>query len=204
MMEHCGTKKIETERLILRHFMSDDAQLMFRNWASDCEVTRFLTWRAHMNTEVSRYVMDEWVNSYTDEKFYQWAIVPKDVGEPIGSIACVSMNEDVGCVQIGYCIGRKWWHMGYTSEALKAVIDFFFDEVGADRIEARHDPRNPHSGGVMKKCGMPVYPADLGLSVEDTIHALLGSREIRDKYLTSSMLWDLGLLGETAEKLPCP
>lgn len=44
--------------------------------------------------------------------------------------------------------------MGYTSEALKAVIDFFFDEVGADRIEARHDPRNPHSGGVMKKCGM--------------------------------------------------
>lgn len=154
MMEHCGTKKIETERLILRHFMSDDAQLMFRNWASDCEVTRFLTWRAHMNTEVSRYVMDEWVNSYTDEKFYQWAIVPKDVGEPIGSIACVSMNEDVGCVQIGYCIGRKWWHMGYTSEALKAVIDFFFDEVGADRIEARHDPRNPHSGGVMKKCGM--------------------------------------------------
>ena len=62
-------------------------------------------------------------------------------------------------------------------------------------------PPREHILALMKKCGMPVYPADLGLSVEDTIHALLGSREIRDKYLTSSMLWDLGLLDETALRL---
>ena len=29
-----------------------------------------------------------------------------------------------------------------------------FEEVGANRIEARHDPANPASGEVMKKCGM--------------------------------------------------
>lgn len=40
------------------------------------------------------------------------------------------------------------------SEALKVVMDFLFDEVGVNRIEARFDPRNPHSGAVMKKCGM--------------------------------------------------
>ena len=40
------------------------------------------------------------------------------------------------------------------SEALKAVMDYFFDRVGANRIECLHDPRNPHSGMVMKKCGM--------------------------------------------------
>ena len=57
---------------------------------------------------------------------------------------------------------------------------------------------------LMKSCGMPLTPKDLNLTAEDTIHALKGSREIRDKYLTSSLLWDLGLLGETAEKLPCP
>ena len=36
----------------------------------------------------------------------------------------------------------------------QAVMDFLFDEVDVNRIESRHDPRNPHSGGVMKKCGM--------------------------------------------------
>jgi len=54
---------------------------------------------------------------------------------------------------------------------------------------------------LMKSCGMPMTPADLKLSYQDTVDALLGSRDIRDKYLTSSLLWDLGLLEETAEKL---
>ena len=54
---------------------------------------------------------------------------------------------------------------------------------------------------LMRQCGMPLTPADLHLSRQDTLDALEGSREIRDKYLTSSLLWDLGLLHETAEKL---
>ena len=54
---------------------------------------------------------------------------------------------------------------------------------------------------LMKKCGMPLTPADLGISREDTLNALEGSREIRDKYLTSSLLWDLGLLSEAGQKL---
>lgn len=40
-MEHKGTKTIETERLILRAFRAEDAEAMFRNWASDPEVTKF-------------------------------------------------------------------------------------------------------------------------------------------------------------------
>ena len=37
---------------------------------------------------------------------------------------------------------------------MTAVMDFLFGEVGVNRISARHDPNNPHSGGVMRKCGM--------------------------------------------------
>ena len=33
-------------------------------------------------------------------------------------------------------------------------MDFFFDEVGVNRVESRHDPNNPNSGAVMRKCGM--------------------------------------------------
>lgn len=47
-----------------------------------------------------------------------------------------------------------YWHREITSEALKALIDFFFDEVGVKRIESGHDIKNPNSGKVMKKCGM--------------------------------------------------
>ena len=41
---------------------------------------------------------------------------------------------------------------------------------------------------------MPLTPQDIGFTTQDTQDALLGAREIRTKYLTSSLLWDLGLL----------
>ena len=40
------------------------------------------------------------------------------------------------------------------TEALGAVINYLFKVVGMNRIEAKHDTNNPHSGCVMKKCGM--------------------------------------------------
>ena len=54
----------------------------------------------------------------------------------------------------------------------------------------------------MKKTGMPVEPNDLdNISEEDVITAYLGARDIRDKYLSCSFLWDMGLEMEAAEKI---
>lgn len=153
-MKHVGTKTIETARLILRPFSMDDAQMMFRNWASDPEVTKYLPWTTHANVDVTKMVLNDWTSHYGEENYYQWAIIPKDLGAPIGSITGVKIDENAQWLEIGYCIGRNWWHRGYVSEALKALIAFFFEEVGVGRIQARHDPRNVHSGAVMRKCGM--------------------------------------------------
>lgn len=153
-MKHLGTMRVETERLILRRFTMDDADAMFRNWANDPEVTKYLTWPAHSSVEVSRMVLESWVFQYDDNAFYQWAIVPRDIGEPVGSIGAVHGRDEIAMVHIGYCIGKKWWKQGITSEALTALIRFFFEEAGMNRVESRHDPRNPNSGRVMKKCGM--------------------------------------------------
>jgi len=154
-MNHCGTQMLETSKLVLRKFTAEDGEAIYKNWASDAEVTKYLTWPTHSTNAVSKMIAEAWANGYTDEKFYQWAIVLKENGdEPIGSISAVHVDDDVAAVEIGYCIGRTWWHRGITAEALQAVMDFFFDVVGANRVEARHDSRNPNSGKVMQKCGM--------------------------------------------------
>ena len=154
MLTHKGTQRIETNRLILRPFTVDDAQAMFDNWASDPEVTKFLMWPTHTSVEISRMVLKDWVGSYDDKEYYQWAMELKETGTPIGSISVVSQNPRVCSAEIGYCMGKTWWHQGIMSEAVTAVIDFLFVEAGFNRLEARHDSRNPHSGNVMKKCGM--------------------------------------------------
>ena len=154
MLTHKGTQTIETSRLILRRVVKEDAEPMFRNWASDPEVTKFLTWPAHDCIAVSEAVIGSWLQEYEKENYYQWMIVLKELGEPIGSISVVRQNDRIEEAEIGYCIGTQWWHKGITSEALSAVMEYLFTEVGMNRVAARHDPNNPHSGDVMKKCGM--------------------------------------------------
>lgn len=154
MLTHKGTQTIETPRLILRRARQEDAEPMFRNWASDSEVTKYLTWPTHSNTAVSEMVIGSWLQEYERDNYYQWMIVLKEIGEPIGSISVVRQNDHVQEAEIGYCIGSRWWHQGIMTEALAAVIEYLLTEVGMNRVAARHDPNNPHSGGVMRKCGM--------------------------------------------------
>ncbi len=153
-MEHKGTVTLHSERLLLRRLTVQDAKAMYANWANDPEVTKFLTWPAYTDVSQANCILRDWEKLYDADTFYQWAIVPKDLGEPIGTISVVRFDKNTETAEIGYCIGKKWWHKGYTSEALRAVTAFLFDDVKINRLEARHDTNNPHSGAVMKKCGM--------------------------------------------------
>ena len=153
MLKHKGTRTIETPRLILRQARLEDAEPMFRNWANDEDVTKYLTWPTHGSAEVTKQVVAGWVESYEKDDYYHWMIVLKESDEPIGSLLA-SIVGRAQSAHIGYCIGKAWWHQGIMTEALAAVMDFLFDEVGFHRIESMHDPNNPNSGKVMAKCGM--------------------------------------------------
>ena len=61
-MQHMGTRTIETERLTLRRFAAEDAQAMYQNWASDPEVTIYLTWPTHESVDISAAVIADWVS----------------------------------------------------------------------------------------------------------------------------------------------
>ena len=54
---------------------------------------------------------------------------------------------------------------------------------------------------LMEKTGMPMKPSEIDISVDDVVDAFIGSRDIRDKYLSCSLLWDLGLTDAYAQIL---
>lgn len=153
-LNHLGTIPLETDRLLLRPFKRGDTDAMFKNWASDPEVTKYLTWPHYTSRDEVQLKIDEWVSNYAKPDFYQWAIVEKGSDDVIGTISVVSKNDLVHLAHIGYCIGRAFQGKGYMTEALTRLIDFFFDDVGYNRIEARHDPNNAASGRVMQKAGL--------------------------------------------------
>ena len=154
-MDQIGTKTIETERLILRRYVVEDAEDMYRNWAGDPEVTKFLSWPTHPNAEFSRKLLEKWVSYYDEGRTYNWGITLKGDDHVIGNIAVVEREERTRSYELGYVLGRAFWGRGIMPEALKAVIAYLFQgEKDLNRIIATHDVRNMKSGRVMQKAGM--------------------------------------------------
>ena len=108
---------------------------MFRTWASDEEVTRFLTWPAHEDVKVTSCIIADWYKGYEAPDYYQWAIELKETGEPIGSIAAEMATE----------LEEPWKPMiamviyGGITLALSLIHRMGLDRTGLDKqLKQRH------------------------------------------------------------------
>lgn len=153
-MNHIGTKELETKRIILRRINVNDAQLMYNNWASDIDVSRYVTWNVHKDVNETNELLKVWELEYTNLNCYRWCIVDKESNEPIGTIDVCKSNDSLDMAEIGYCMSKKHWGKGIMTECASRVVKFLFEEVGYKRIQATHALENPASGRVMQKIGM--------------------------------------------------
>ena len=141
---------LETDRLILRPFELDDEESMFNNWASDEEVTKYLTWNTHKSIEETKEVLAFWINQYEKEERINFAIVYKENNELIGGIDVVGYLE--GVPVIGYNLSRKYWNKGIMTEACKKVIELLFS-LNHEKIIIEAMVENIGSNRVIQKCG---------------------------------------------------
>ena len=81
-------------------------------------------------------------------------------GKVIGSLGVEPYNEEhypeldsLQGREIGYVLSREYWGQGLMPEAVKAVIDWLFQEVGLDFIICGHFDHNARSRRVIEKCG---------------------------------------------------
>ncbi len=153
MITHKGTKTLYTERLVLRKFTVDDSEDFYNNWGKDERVTRFLSWQPHKSVDETKELLKGWVDAYENDSTYNWAIEYK--GAAIGSLSVVGgINEKREFADLGYCMAYDYWNKGIMTEAVRAVIDYLFSEIGVNRIGISHAVKNPGSGRVAQKCGL--------------------------------------------------
>ncbi len=143
---------LETERLVLRPWCMADAEKLFR-LASDPLVGPAAGWAPHANVEESRQVIDDILS-----KQESYAICLKETGQVIGSISLKPAAKEIdiageGDLSVGYWLGSAYWGRGLASEALAAVIDHAFWELGADVLWAGYFEGNDRSRRCLEKCG---------------------------------------------------
>jgi [ribosomal protein S5]-alanine N-acetyltransferase len=151
-MNHQGTIKITTNRLILRPLQLNDAEAMYLGWATDLEVIKYLSWKPHLSVEETKRIISYWISNYPDPKFYIWGIQIIN-GPLIGTISIHSIHDGFERGEIGYALAKPYWNRGFVTEALQGLIDYAFGIVGFNRLEAHHALGNPASGRVLEKVG---------------------------------------------------
>lgn len=153
-MNNLGTKKLETERLILRRIEQDDYKQAYENWCSRERVSKYVLWSKHDNLNVTKNLYDKWISEYDDKETYRWIIKFKENKKAIGMIGVSKKFLAYSTCELGYCLSDDYWNKGIMTEAIKRVIKFLFEECSAKTIWAEFLENNPASGRVMEKAGM--------------------------------------------------
>ena len=154
-----NTPTLETDRLILRPFMVEDANDVFECWESDPDVAKYMFWTSHNDINKTREWIAFEIGQIEKEDWYRFAVVLKETKELIGTVL-IYFEEEVDCWEIGYNLGKKYWSKGYTTEAMKRVMKFATEELKLTQIVGRYAKENPASGNVMKKLGFQ-YEKDI-------------------------------------------
>ncbi len=144
--------RITGPRLVLRPPVLDDAGALFQRVARDPEVTRYLQWAPHPDVAATRRVITEKLNVGDDER--TWAIELRHSGEGIGLASC--RRPVPHSVEIGYCLGRRWWGKGLMAEALDMLLAALYADRRVYRVWATCSVENDRSARLLERAGFVV------------------------------------------------
>jgi ribosomal-protein-alanine N-acetyltransferase len=144
---------LRTPRLLLRRLRVEDAADIF-TYASDPQMTPFVFWEPHRTIEDTREFLGRTLQGYAEGLPAVWGIQHLADGVIIGGCAYHDISIMNLRGEIGYALARKYWGQGLMTEVVRAVLDYGFNALGLNRIEARCDVDNTGSWRVMEKVGM--------------------------------------------------
>lgn len=144
-------ERIETERLILRKPRAEDAEEIFRRYAGDPEVTRYLSWPTHRRLEQTQAFL-EW----SDEEWKRWPAGPYLVFERdreerlLGGTGLAFQTPTLAVT--GYVFAKDAWGQGFATETLEAMVKLA-RSCAVRRLVAVCHPNHRPSAHVLEKCG---------------------------------------------------
>ena len=143
---------LRTARLALRQLSQEDLEALFAIF-SNAEVMRYwstppYTRRAQVEERVRTFV-----EGYENGTSLSLGIEREEDHALVGNCSLFDFHEDSRRAQVGYCLGRPYWGMGYMHEALTALVNHAFDGLGLNRLEADIDPRNLASAKALERLG---------------------------------------------------
>ena len=142
------------ERIVLREFREGD-EAHVHEYASDLEVVRYMPWGPNSEEDTAAFVQRSLDSQQQDPRVtFEFAVTLAPDGRLIGGCGIRASNPAHRSGDMGYCLRRDAWGLGYGTEAGRLIRDFGFDVLGLHRIWATCDVDNAASAHVLEKLGL--------------------------------------------------
>jgi [ribosomal protein S5]-alanine N-acetyltransferase len=146
------TPTVHTARLCLRPFTSADADALF-GLHSSAHVLRYWDAPPWEERERAELFIAACRQMEEDGSGARPAIERVSDGAFIGWCGLSRWNPDYRSASLGYCLGDAAWGHGYATEAARALLQWGFDTLDLNRVQAETDTRNTASARVLEKLG---------------------------------------------------
>lgn len=147
----------ETERLILRELLPNDVDGYFE-MDSDPDVHIYLGSQPMQQKEQAANAIQFIRKQYIDNGIGRWAVIDKNSNTFLGwaglKLITELTNNHINYLDLGYRLSRKYWGMGYASEAAAASLAYAFNELQANEVYAIADCKNAASNKILIKTGL--------------------------------------------------
>jgi RimJ/RimL family protein N-acetyltransferase len=146
-------KVLETDRLTLRWFSTDDAEFILR-LLNEPSWLRYIGNRNVKTLDDARaYILKVPVAMYERHGFGLYAVELKDGGAPIGMCGLIK-RDSLDAVDIGFALLPEYWGKGYAYESAAAVMAYATGALGLKRVVAITSQDNDSSARLLEKLGM--------------------------------------------------
>jgi RimJ/RimL family protein N-acetyltransferase len=158
-------KILETERLLIRRFTSDDAPFILELLNEPSFIQNIGDRNIRSVEDARTYLLNGAIASYEKHGFGLSLVILKQTGEAIGMCGLIKRDE-LDDVDIGYAFLPRYWSKGYAVEAARATREYAKETIGLRRLAAIVDPANESSVRVLEKIGM-MFEKMVKLSADD-------------------------------------
>jgi [ribosomal protein S5]-alanine N-acetyltransferase len=143
---------LETKRLKLIEITHQHVDYLYEILSLE-EVTRYYgTNRFTLPAEATRLI-DMFHKNLLDKRGIRWGIKLKENQRIIGTVGLNGLQLKHKRAEIGYELHPYYWRMGFSSEAVKEVLRFSFNQLDLYRIGAVVYPENEASVNLLMKLG---------------------------------------------------
>ena len=145
-------KSLQTERLTLRRVTPDDAPHML-SYLSKPEVVRHMGLNPFTSLDDALEEIAWYDSIVANGTGMRWGITLTGQDEVIGSCGFLNVASKHQRAEVGFELSPDHWGSGIASEALEAVVQHGFAELGFHRIEALVEPANIASQRLLERLG---------------------------------------------------